>query len=106
MDDSKEVEITALSDEDIIDMIVDQTKQNPDGKVDEVTVEEVDEETIRKKDLQLQAMINQSLMEQNERFRNEIDSLKSTFTPIKSFMERYAQLEKYVNNSITELITV
>ena len=104
MDDSKEVEITSLSDEDVIDMIVEQTKQNPNGKDDEVTVEEVDAETIRKKDLlQLQAMINQSLMEQNERFKNEIDSLKSTFTPIKSFMEHYEQLEKYVNNSITEL---
>ena len=42
-------------------------------------------------------------MEQNERFKNEIDSLKSTFTPIKSFMVGYEQLEKYVYNSITEL---
>ena len=83
MDDSQEVEITSLSDVDVIDMRIEQTKQNPNGKDDEVTVEEVDEETIRKKDLlQLQAMINQSLMEQKERFKNEIDSLKSTFTPI------------------------
>ena len=67
MDDSKEVEITALSDVDVIDMIVEQTKQNPNGKDDEVTVEEVDEETIRKKDLlQLQAMTNHSWNRTND----------------------------------------
>ena len=114
MHDPKKVEIISLNEEDAIDMIVDQTAlkmQYSNGKDDQVAAEIIElgdkttnDEKIGKKDLlQLQTMINQSLIEQNESFNNEIDSLKNTSIPIKSFMERYELLEKYVHNSITEL---